>query len=424
MKSLLTFFAAGSLLAALVQAQPHFKVTDLGVVGPAGQPFVVANQGLIGGAATFPDKTLHAVVWFAGEEVDIATPGLKGINSQAIGVNQRGQIVGESGTQTIDPNGEDFCGFAALGLPASGQTCVPFLWEYGVMTPLPKSGNNGVANSVNNRGEVAGTEETGTADPNCPSGGPQKFQFKPVVWINGQPQQLPTYSGDTDGIAMAINDKGQVVGGSGDCSAFNPIAETNLLPLHAMLWEDGVPVDLGNLGGTGHGNGIEAVNLNNHGQVVGNSDVKGDANFHGFLWSTEKGMRDLGTLPGDANSLAISINDAGDVVGVSLDANFNPRAFFLQNGTMSDLNTLIPAGSALFLITACSINASGEIIGIAVDDSGNFHGYLAAPVRRDPVSEASSTAPQSAATPMVLPEDVRRTIRVRFPGQAASPKHW
>jgi probable HAF family extracellular repeat protein len=414
MKTLLTSIAAGSLLAALVQAQtqPRFTITDLGVVGPAGQPYIVANQGLIGGSSTFPDNALHAVVWYAGEQVDISTPGLKGINSQAMGINQSGQIVGESGTQTIDPNGEDFCGFAALGLTAYGQTCVPFLWEYGVMTPLPTSGNNGVANKINNRGEVAGMEETGIADPNCPA--PQKFQFKPVVWINGQSHQLPTYPGDMDGMAMAINDKGQVVGTSGDCVGFNPLSETYLQPLHATLWEDGIPVDLGNLGGTGHGDGIEAVNLNNHGQVVGNSDLKGDANFHGFLWSMEKGMSDLGTLPGDANSLAIGINDAGDVVGGSLDANFNPRAFFLRDGAMSDLNTLIPADSTLYLIFGCSINASGEIIGLAVDSSGNLHGYLATPVRSDRGSEALSTAPQSAASPMVLPEAVRKTIRGRF----------
>jgi probable HAF family extracellular repeat protein len=412
MKSMLFSIAAGSLLAALAPAQPRFTLTDLGMVGPNGQPFVVANQGLVGGSSTFPDNTLHAVVWYAGEQVDISTPGLKGINSQAIGINQSGQIVGETGTQTIDPTGEDFCGFAALGLTAAGQTCVPFVWEYGVMTPLPTSGNNGVANKINKRGEVAGMEEAGTADPNCPA--PQKFEFKPVVWINGQSHQLPTYSGDRDGMAIAINDKGQVVGTSGDCVAFNPISQTYLQPLHAMLWEDGIPIDLGNLGGTGHGDGIEAVNINNLGQVIGNSDLKGDANFHGFLWSLEKGMSDIGTLPGDVNSLPVGINDAGVVVGGSLDADFNPRAFYLQNGVMTDLNTLIPAESKLYLIFGCSINASGEITGLSVDAGGNLHAYLATPVPSATTTAAPSTAPQSAVRPMVLPEEVRQAIRVRF----------
>ena len=382
MKTVMTSIAAGSLLAALAMAQPQrFSVTDLGAVGPAGQPFVITNNGLVSGAAAFPDNTLHGVLWYKGRKLDIGTPGLKGPNSMAIGVNQWGQVAGEAQTLSSDPKGEDFCGFAALGLPSSGTTCLPFLWQNGVMHPLPTlGGNNGAANQINNRGEVAGMAENAATDPTCPSTGPQKLQFKPVVWQNGKVQELPTHPGDPDGNAVAINDRGQAAGGSGDCTAFSPISLTNLLPLHALLWEDGKATDLGNLGGTGHLNGIEAVNLNNQGQVVGNSDVKGDANFRAFLWSRETGIRDLGTLPGDAHSAANGINDAGEVVGVSLDANFNPRAFLRQNHTMTDLNTLIPADSPLFLITACSINSSGEIIGIAVEkSSGKFHGYLATP---------------------------------------------
>jgi probable HAF family extracellular repeat protein len=175
--------------------------------------------------------------------------------------------------------------------------------------------------------------------------------------------------------------------------------------------------DLGSLGGTGHGNGIVAVDLNNKGQVVGNSDLPGDTNFHAFLWTETTGMQDLGTLPGDVNSAAISINDAGEMVGLSLDAKFNPRAFFWQNGVMTDLNALIPGGSPLFLLTGCSINSRGEIIGIAVEKStGDVHGYLAAPSNGAAAGESVSTAAQGVTSPMVLPEDVRKELqqRVRF----------
>src|ERR1019366_3421912 len=140
MKTLRTSIAAGSLLAALATAQPRFTVTDLGAVGQAGQPFVITNNGLVSGAAAFPDNTLHGVLWYRGRMLDIGTPGLKGPNSMAIGVNQRGQAVGEAGTHSPDPKGEDFCGFAALGLPSSGTTCLPFLWQNGVMHPLPTLG--------------------------------------------------------------------------------------------------------------------------------------------------------------------------------------------------------------------------------------------------------------------------------------------
>ncbi len=103
-------------------------------------------------------------------------------------------------------------------------------------------------------------------------------------------------------MAKAINDNGQVVGGSGICAALNPITGISLQPLHALLWETGTVTDLGNLGGTGQGFGNLAYSLNNQGQVIGFSDLNGNANFHSFLWTRGTGMQDLGTLPGDANS--------------------------------------------------------------------------------------------------------------------------
>ncbi len=108
-------------------------------------------------------------------------------------------------------------------------------------------------------------------------------------------------------------------------------------------------------------------------------------------------MQDLGTLPGDANSFAIGLNDAGDVTGSSLDANFNLRAYLWHNGTMTDLNTLIPANSPLHLLLACSINSSGQIIGLAVTSSGELHGYLATPS-----DDPSSNSTNAAVTPLSL----------------------
>ena len=82
-----------------------------------------------------------------------------------------------------------------------------------------------------------------------------------------------------------------------------------MAPKHAMLWEGGVVINLGNLGGDGLGGGNHACAINNSGQVVGHSDLTGDTTFHTFLWTWETGMKDLGTLPGDFASTAISLND-------------------------------------------------------------------------------------------------------------------
>jgi probable HAF family extracellular repeat protein len=370
----------GHLIAAAAMAQsPTYKVIDLGTVGFNGQPFAVTKNGLVAGA-TQTGNTLQAVIWYNGKTIDLGTPGLTGGNSQAFSVNAWGQSVGEAQTGSPDPQGEDFCGFAALGLASSGTTCLAFVWQDGVMHPLPTlGGNNGVANQINGAGQTVGMAEKDTPDSTCPSGGPQQLEFKPVAWQNGTVRELPTYAGDPDGNAHAINDSGQAAGGSGVCAAFNPIWLTNLQPLHALLWESGKIVDLGNLGGTGHGDGIMALNLNNRGQVIGSSDLPGDAAFHAFLWTHDNGMQDLGAVQGDVDSAAIGINDMGQIVGVSLDASFNPRAFLRQGQELIDLNTLVPAGSPLYLASACSINTAGEIVGFAFDDSGNVHAYLAVP---------------------------------------------
>ena len=383
MTTLRAAMVAGSLLAAAAMAQPpRYLVTDLGKVGPNGQPFTIAGNSLVVGATQI-GNTVDAALWYSGRVADLGTPGLESQNSMALGVNVWGQAVGETQTASPDPQGEDFCGFAALGLTSSGTACVPFLWQNGVIRALPLlGGNNGLATQINVGGEATGMSETDTPDSTCPSDGPQKLQFEPVVWRKaGGVAELPTYSGDPDGEAHAINDRGQVAGGSGECTAFNPIWLTNLQPLHALLWDDGRAIDLGSLGGTGHGNGIEALGLNNGGQAIGFSDLTGDASFHAFLWTSETGMQDLGTVPGDVYSAAIGINDSGRVVGVSLDASFSPRAFLRQGKDLIDLNTLVPAGFPLYLATACSINAAGEITGIAIDkSSGDVHGYRAVPL--------------------------------------------
>ncbi len=406
--------AGGMLTLSLAgQSQTTYLVTDLGPVGNnPGQPFAVNNAGVVAGVVVSPDDVAHAMLSYKGYNYDLGTPGLGGTNSLAHSVNETGQVVGNAETAALDPHNEDFCGFKATGQVTHGTTCLPFLWQDGVMTPLATlGGNNGIASFINNRSQVVGWSETAQPDPTCPF--PLTSQFKPTLWSIGNVQALPLAPGDQDGVAIAINDHGQAVGGSGACTTFSLINGNQLQPLHALLWQNGLATDLGNLGGTGHGGGNIAVYINNQGQVVGNSDLKGDKANHAFLWTKQKGIQDLGTLPGDAISVGIWINDNGIIAGVSADANFNPRGFIWQNGVMTDLNTVVSPGSSLYLLTACSVNATGQVIGFAVDkNSGDLHGYLATP--KPSTSDFSSNA-ASQERP-VLSESVRRLLQQRMRG--------
>jgi probable HAF family extracellular repeat protein len=387
---ILNLIGASALFAALAIAQkPSYTLTDL---GPAGNMFSQANQvnnnGFVAGLAMLPGGAEHSYMWYEGIYADIG--GLGGTNSAAGGVNNLGQVMGGAETTAKDLNNENFCGYG------TGLQCLVYKWQNGIVTALPTlGGTNANWGGINNAGEIAGVAETGVRDPKCPAvvasngTGPQVLDYEPVIWGPGPDEirQLPLPSGDTVGYAFAINDNGQAVGMTGTCA-------TTTLPgpaasRHAVLWENGAITDLGNLGGTYNpaalGVGNVALNVNNKGQVVGSSAIRGSAHNHAFLWSREAGMQDLGTLPGDVMSAGFFINNRGEVVGASLAApgppTGTPRPFLWINGRMLDLTTLVPANSPLQLLPASSINDRGEISGFGVTSNGEVHAYLLTPVK-------------------------------------------
>jgi probable HAF family extracellular repeat protein len=362
-----------------------YKLVDLGPSGPAGQPFHITNNGLISAAIAAADGTDHSFVYVFGRPVDISRPGLRGANSMPFGNNAAGQVVGGANTNLADPGGEDFCGFQTLGLPSGTTTCLPFLWQNGRMIALPtldrNQGNNGVANAINDRGEVTGAAENTTFETSCSDYAPtlaqfQRYQFKPVVWRRGGVTELATVPGDGVGTGLAINNKGQVAGSSGDCSVFNVQFLIPIHPLHALFWEeDGTPIEIPSFGGIQPAFGNSAMGINDSGQVVGFSTLPDNVTFHGFLWNQHTGrLVDLGTAAGMPSSAAIAINDSGVAVGVSQDS-MNLVATVWEHQKAEDLNTLIPDNSPLYLLIACSINAEGQIIGLAADSSGVLHGF-------------------------------------------------
>ena len=199
--------------------------------------------------------------------------------SVAVNINDSDEIVGFSETATPDPLGENFCGDSLV--------CLPFLWRDGVMNPLPTlGGNNGQASDINNRGEVIGFTENSTPDPTCLP--PQVLHDEPAIWNNGKVQELPTFPGDPDGAANAINDAGQVLLPTGNCTSLGPPSG------HDSLLRHGTLTDFGSLGGSP----LAANDINNKGQVVGTLVDSNGNDLEAFLW--QNGMATgLGTLPGE-----------------------------------------------------------------------------------------------------------------------------
>jgi probable HAF family extracellular repeat protein len=142
------------------------------------------------------------------------------------------------------------------------------------------------------------------------------------------------------------------------------------------LWENGVMTNLGVLPGM---EDSRAHAINNLGQVVGFSSLfdpeTTDEVFRSFLYS-DGVMIDLG-VPG-AGSAAEDINDSGQIVGWM--SGGGQRAYIYEDGVVTDLNTLISAGSGLTLSEARGINNAGQIVGVARDAANRTHAFLLTPI--------------------------------------------
>ncbi len=407
---------------------PHYKLIDIGTFGGPQSyvfdgygffaPKVINNHGLLAGAADtsepdpFPNAcwnpdclVAHAFRMGEGGELsDLgALPG--GGTSEPLGTSAGGLIAGISENGQLDP--------LVPGFPVGRAV----LWQNGNITDLGvlEGGYESQANGVNSKGEVAGVFTNATPDANSMYG--LGYQARAFFWQDGVMQDLGTLGTGTDAEAILINERGQVVGWSYVSSA--QIVCLGLLPItlatDSFIWdkEHGMR-DLGGLGGMC----TMAADLNNRGQVVGFSDLNGDAVQHAFLW--DGSIHDLGGSLGGQQSGAFAVNDSGEAAGFadlagdtlyhaalwkhagaitdlgvvgsdqcSYARSINPngqvvgnsvadcangsgvRPFLWDGGSIFDLNTLIPPGSPLALQFAQNINDRGEIVAYGVDANGN-----------------------------------------------------
>jgi probable HAF family extracellular repeat protein len=223
----------------------------------------------------------HAFLWRNGKIQDLGTLG--GPDSVGAQVNDRGQVIGNSYTNaTVNP---------VTQLP----TLDPFFWEDGHMIDLGSlGGNSGVADWMNNRGQVVGGSNL-----------EGDSMIHPYFWERGKAiKDLGTLGGD-NGEAFAINDDGFVVGRA-------DIAGNSAH--HAFLWKQGSRMkDLGTPKGD---TCTTALSINASNQVVGDSGICG-VGGHGFMWENGGPIVNLQDLVIPGSDLLVTganyINDRGEI---------------------------------------------------------------------------------------------------------------
>jgi len=258
-------------------------------------------------------------------------------------------------------------GFSTL----PGDTAVrAFLWQNGVMTDLGTLGGpNSLASwRLNERGEVGGTAETSTPDPLgedfCGFG--THLICLPSVWQKGVPTPLPTLGG-SNGFAAGVNSRGQVVGQAENSTPDPNCGAPQVLQFKPVVWEKGRVQELTTLIGDSEG---FANSINDSGQIAGISGIC-TTPIHAVLWQNGT-VNDLGSLGGTVN-LPSDINNQGQVSGLSnLPGDTTGHAFLWQNGVMTDLGTLPGDVSS----SGDGINSKGQVVGESVDADGNERAFI------------------------------------------------
>ena len=171
------------------------------------------------------------------------------------------------------------------------------------------------AAAINSQGYVAGTAYKG--EETC------AFHYDYM-------KKLMEDAGGINSRGFGINSTSSVAGANlivGDAVFF-----MSIMPIsHAASFKGGVATDLGVLPGQvfSRANGVNAK-----GQVVGYSGLQRDSSeSRAFMWSSQTGMIDIGTL-GGGYAQAYAINDAGYITGTSQTQGMGPmpttHAFLYQ----------------------------------------------------------------------------------------------
>lgn len=314
-------------------AVAHWTVTDIGSLGGQSAAIGVNDAGQVTGNSYLSTGAAHAVLYSNGSLRDLGTLG--GLNSLGYGIDSAGQVVGYSN--------------ATVRGVSSDQA---FVDTNGTMSDLGTLGGlNSYALAISASGSVAGYSNLTSSTV-----------YHAFLYVNGVMTDLGTLAGGVNSEGWGINSVGQVTG-------YSNIANGQF---HAFLYSNGTMTDLGTLGGPSS----SGAALNDAGQVTGKSYTNAGWN-HAFLYSNGA-MKDLGTL-GGTYSIGNGINGAGQVTGQSTTAVSGGTydAFLYSNCAMIDLNTVNGvAGSGWTLSAGYGINNVGQIVGQGSFSGGTLHGFL------------------------------------------------
>jgi probable HAF family extracellular repeat protein len=299
-------------------------------------------------------REIRAVRWKKGKITNLGTFG--GKFSVMTAINDPGQVAGSALNATPDPY--SFLYFVLAGSTKGTQTRA-FLWQNGHKRDLGTLGGpDAETYGLNNLGQVSGISYINST-PNSTTGLPTA---DPFFWDpkTEKMKDLGTLGG-VWGSASVLNNKGQVIGTSslapdpGACLGIG-----NTANCHVFLWDATKHNGLRDLTEETGGVFVGANAINDSEEIVGRGNFSGTTDA--ALWSNGK-VKDLGHLAGDCSSEALAINSRSQVIGRSVACNGDLHPFLWENGSMVDLNTLIPPHSSLLLVETAAINDDGKIAG-------------------------------------------------------------
>ena len=365
--------------ASIASAQNRYQITRIPTPSGANSAALgINNKGQVVGYS-FQGDDYQAFLYSAADQSMTDVGSLGGKLNAACAINDAGQVAGYS---------QDGNGNLLAFIFAPNQ-------QIGSLGTL-EGASTSEAFAINNQGAIVGDSQSGNQN------------HRPVLFSNGSVQDLGLAgASEPDALetAYAISDSGQIVGRhSAGNNAF-----------HAFLFANGNTTDFGTLGGA---NG-EALAINKNGQVVGDSDTA-NGPAHAFLFDHSQ-LKDLGTLSGfDKGSYARGINNSGDIVGES-DSTDQKRAFLYTKGQLVELDKVAEnlADSGFnSLDVAYGINDQGWIVGYGTTSDNLTGAFVAVPSGRGNQPQAGVAPRPQSQQPAVVQSQPRRQVQGEQPSES------